>query len=675
MPKIKRHGIQQQVAWLTLLPLLVLTVFLEFFLLQGRFSDLDQALLERGKLISRQLASSSEYGVFSNNQAFLKSIAHGVLHEPDVRGLLILNADAQVLLNEYVSQSRNELLGMPVVASALTDTVAESHKIELSAAQLVAQVNAQSPVKSDERSIWIYQAIIPTQVAVDDLDMTPSVSQIGAVIIEMSKEHTGQDKRKILVITLLATFTFLILSLYLVYLASRTIILPTRQLSAAVEQIARGDLATRVDFDTKIDELNRLARGLNEMAVQLQQDREILQQRIEQATQALRERKDEAERASHDKSHFLATASHDLRQPLHALGLYVSELRRQLSASPQQHLVEQVEQSVDALATLLNALLDISKLDAGAIVPQIQACDVTAMLNRVASDYTMLASINNIRLVIHPIEGHVMSDPILLERIVTNLVSNAIRYSHPNGCVLIACRKRGNQMRIEIRDNGIGISQQDQIFIFREFFQIAKPQLDNSKGQGLGLAIVDRLVKLLGIGIELRSLLGKGSLFALQIALGVQSQRAEHIDRYPRLLDGESGDEHLPLSGKRVLVVDDDQLVLTSTSTILTAWGGEVSIAASLQEVRAMLSSGREWDLIISDYQLGADETGLDVIGTVRAQGMAGIAAILISGDTSSELLQLANSSGHHLIHKPVKPAKLRSLVMFLLQESGASRS
>lgn len=575
MPMIRRHGIQRQVAMLTLIPLLILTVCLEFFLLQGRFSDLDQSLLERGKLISRQLASSSEYGVFSNNQTFLKSIAHAVLHEKDVRGLMILNADEKVLLSEYERHSKSEQLGVVDIASALIGTETGTSKLEQTSPKFTSRVNGQLPISSDEHSIWIYQAIVPAQVSVDDLDGTAISPQIGAVIIEMSKQNTEQHKRKMLLISLLATFVFLLISLYIVYLASRTITLPTRQLSAAVKQIAQGDLGTRVKFDTKVDELSTLAHGFNDMAVQLEQDRVILQQRIEQATGALREKKEEAERANRNKSQFLATASHDLRQPLHALGLYVSELRRQLSSTPQQHLVERVEQSVDALATLLNALLDISKLDAGAIIPQMQPCDIAEMLDRVANDYQMLASISNIRLVVHPLDGYVMSDPMLLERVVTNLVSNAIRYSHVNGCVLIACRKRGNQMRIEIRDNGIGISEEDQSNIFREFFQINKPKLDSDKGQGLGLAIVDRLVKLLGIGIELRSAPGKGTLFALQIALGSEPEILDRTDKHLALVQSDASNDALPLSGKRVLVVDDDQLVLTSTSTILNAWGGK----------------------------------------------------------------------------------------------------
>jgi len=251
-----------------------------------------------------------------------------------------------------------------------------------------------------------------------------------------------------------------------------------------------------------------------------------------------------------------------------------------------------------------------------------------------------------------------------------NLVSNAIRYSYPNGCVLIACRKRGNQMRIEVRDNGIGISQADQADIFREFFQVSKPQLDSSKGQGLGLAIVDRLVKLLGHGIELRSAPNQGSLFALQVPISTEPEKFSGTGTYPVLhASSAEGWESLPLSGKRILVVDDDELVLSGTATILTSWGGTVSTATCLQEARQLLMGGECWDLIISDYQLGVDETGFDVIIAVRAWQGKDIPGILISGDTSPELLLSASSAGHHLLYKPVRPAKLRSLAIFLLND------
>ncbi len=667
---IRRPSIQQQMALITLIPLLILTICLEFFLLHGRFADLDQSLMERGKLIARQIASGSEYGVFTNNQEFLRMIANGSLRESDVRGVAILNASSETLLTvgsmTAAKLDRND-----------DAKVAQQTGKQLTFARWVdvipfGGVNDTNPIKISDQSLWLYQPIVPTQVAVDDLDIGEPAKQIGAVIVEMSKAHTEQDKIEILIVALIGTTLFLMIALYLIYRASLSITRPIHLMSQAVEKIAKGDLSTRTKFYTNVVELSTLAHGLNEMSVELEQDREILQQRIDQATQALREKKDEAVLANQDKSRFLAAASHDLRQPLHALGLYVAELRRQLNSSSQQHLVEQVEQSVDALVTLLNALLDISKLDSGGVIPQYQPCAISTIISRVAADYHMLAAIKNVKLVVRTSNLYVDSDPILLERILMNLVSNAIRYSHPNGIVMIACRKRGNQLRIEIRDNGIGIAQEDQVNIFNEFFQVSKPQLDSSKGQGLGLAIVDRLVKLLGLGIELKSTPGCGSMFALQVPINTELRKLSDSGKYPALSSVMPG-EKLPLQGKSVLVIDDDELVLASTATILASWGGAVESATNLDRLQELLSEGTVWDLIISDYQLADDETGMDVIAMVRRHNSSQTPAILISGDTSTDLLQLANAAGHHLMHKPVKPAKLRSLVMFLLSESSSA--
>ncbi len=664
---IRNPNIQQQMALITLIPLLILTIFLESFLLHGRFADLDLSLMERGKLIARQMASSSEYGVFTNNQEFLRMIANGSLREPDVRGVAILNASSEILLTVGSMTSAKFETGS-------TLKVAQQNGSKLTHAKwgeppTFGGIDVSNQIKESNQSIWLYQPIVPTQVAVDDLDISEPAKKIGAVIVEMSKAHTEQDKLEMLIVALISTVLFLMIALYLIYRASLSITRPIHLMSKAVEKIAKGDLGTRTKFSTNVVELSTLAHGLNEMGVQLEQDREILQQRIDQATQALREKKDEAVLANQDKSRFLAAASHDLRQPLHALGLYVAELRRQLSSSSQRHLVEQVEQSVDALVTLLNALLDISKLDSGGVIPQYQSCRMSAIISRVEADYHMLAAIKNVKLVVRTSSLYVNTDPILLERILTNLVSNAIRYSHPGGCVMIACRKRGNQLRIEIRDNGIGISREDQSNIFNEFFQVSKPQLDSSKGQGLGLAIVDRLVKLLDLGIELRSTLGRGSIFALRVPIDNGQSHLAVSGKYPALQSAMTV-EKLPLQGKSVLVIDDDELVLASTATILASWGGAVETANNLDRLQALLSAGAVWDLIISDYQLADDETGIDVIAMVRKYTNNQTPAILISGDTSTDLLQLANTAGHHLMHKPVKPAKLRSLLMFLLNES-----
>jgi signal transduction histidine kinase/ActR/RegA family two-component response regulator len=643
---MRRFGIRGQITALTLIPLLVVVVSMESYFLGDRFADLDNDLQEHGKLLARQLAGSAEYGVFSNNQAFLESITDYTLTQADVQSIAIVDSGSRILHYAQVLKDGKGIVG---------------------GGEYRPGVDLLNPVRIDARNVWIYQPIVPVQVGLDDLGDTPRPQQIGAVVVEMSRRNTAKRKSEMLWFTVGVTVLILAFPLYAILLASRNITYPIRRLSDAVQQIARGNLETRIHVSNRgTQEFNHLAIGFNNMAMQLQEDRSVLEERIEEATRALREKKEEAERASHDKSHFLAVASHDLRQPLHALGLYIAELQRKVTDGEQQHLVGQVERSVESLSTLLNALLDISKLDAGAIVPHMQVCDVGAMLKHVAADYQILSSLRNIQLVIRSSGAQVHSDPILLERILTNLVSNALRYTPPNGRVMIACRRRGNRLRIEVRDNGIGISRNDQANIYREFFQLNQPQLDSSKGLGLGLAIVDRLVKLLGHKIDLHSAPGLGSVFAVEVPIA--QSPAESASNGTKEREIESVTDESALAGKKLLVVDDDEMVLNSTARILAAWGCEVTLATSMAQVEQFLQDGLTWDMIISDYQLENHATGIDVIAAVQAHLGASLPCILVSGDTGPAVLKLAAVSGHHLLHKPVKPAKLRSLLIHLLE-------
>lgn len=656
---MKQFSIRQYVAWLTFAPLLIMAIGLESYFLHDRFSDMDQGMLDKGESVVHQLASSSEYGVFSNNLEFLQNIANGALQQTDVRGVVILDSDASVLASagEFSSAFQDEIINrnirqnrMPVVPAGDPDNAIVLH-----------------PSTGNAQHLWLYHAIIPTQIALDDGTAKAAIKQTGSVIVEISRIHHEEQKNRMLWTTLLTTMLFLAFTLYLAHTASRKITQPISMLSEAVQAIGAGELGTRVSLSTDVRELATLMQGLNKTTEHLQQEQVVLQQRIEEATQALREKKEEAERASHDKSRFLAVASHDLRQPLHALGLYVAELQRKSAGTAQQRLVEQIEHSIEALSSLLNALLDISKLDAGAVVPQIRPCGVNTMLKRIAADYQMLADVKNIRLVIRPCTGYVTSDPLLLERILSNLVSNAIRYTYQNGSVIVACRRRGKFLRIEVRDNGVGISKADQSNIFREFFQLAQPQLDTSKGLGLGLAIVERLVRLLGHRIELRSAPGKGSVFALEVPISDQPGKAPAAAA-PTQSESAHEAEISPLVGKRILVVDDDDAVLSGTASFMASWGCQVSAAASVAQVAQLVRNGEEWDFIVSDYQLENDTNGIEVVDLVRQHQNRRVPCILITGDTSPTVLRLVSVSGHHLLHKPVRPAKLRSLIEHLLE-------
>ena len=504
-------------------------------------------------------------------------------------------------------------------------------------------------MKSLHRQI-VWLALLPVSLF--------TISLEAFFLIEMSRTE------RLSIVAGLAAATLLLggLFYYLISRLSRRITEPVRTLGDALQDINIGSLETPPA--TQISELDKLVQGVNAMTARLQHEQKSCQDRIDEVTLAMRGKIEVAEGANHNARRFLAVASHELRQPLHALNLYIAELQRKVTGTEQQHLLGQIDHSVEALTNLLNGLLDISKLDARSIVPQIQPCSMRGLLERISNDHSVMARIKNIRLAVRPCSCYVSSDQQLLERILMNLVSNAIRYTRPNGTVLVACRKRGQMVCIEVRDNGIGISQADQSSIFREFHQCVQPQLDTKKGLGLGLAIVDRLARLLGHQITVRSAPDKGTVFSLTLP-------AANRPDLPPVNAEHSEDNLADMAIKRLLVVDDDYLVLVSTAHILTSWGYEVSTADSMLAVNKLLDEGLEWDLIISDYQLEDHITGLNMIQTVKEKLNRSTPCILITGNTSQEVTNITRLAGHHILNKPVRPAKLRSLVEFLLKKKG----
>ncbi len=345
--------------------------------------------------------------------------------------------------------------------------------------------------------------------------------------------------------------------------------------------------------------------------------------------------------AQDETCRILAEAGHDLRQPVQALGLYVAELRRKISNREQRHLVGQVERSVDAISALIDALFDISRLNAGTVRPKIQACDLSALLERIDADFQGTARDRNIRLVVRPCCCTVRSDPVLLERIAMNLVSNALRYTGEKGTVLIACRKRAGHVLFEVRDNGIGIDKSHQADIFREFFHLGD---DNRQGLGLGLAIVDRLSKSLGHKVSLRSAPNRGSKFTLQLASAKASVRSISPRVSPVCERG-------PLIGKRVLLLVRDEATRAEIAGMLAGWGGEISVTSKAGSLECQ--PGAAWDLLICDSKHATGLTGTNT-------------PCIVIGATPRD-------DGALVLNVPVKPAKLRSLVQFALDTAAAS--
>jgi signal transduction histidine kinase len=378
----------------------------------------------------------------------------------------------------------------------------------------------------------------------------------------------------------------------------------------------------------------------------------------------LKLRKDEAERANVAKSRFLAAASHDLRQPMHALALFTDSLRDELDGQPRAlALVQRVQDSIDAMDGLFNALLDISKLDAGVIEKRVRDFPVQPALERLQTMFTPLALERGLRFSVVASGVSVRTDPALLDRILQNLVSNALKYTRAGG-VVVGCRRRANGLSIEVWDSGAGIPPQYRRDIFQEFFQLENPERDRSKGLGLGLAIVDRIARLLGHALTLRSVPGKGSMFAVCVPYGDAANVA------PELPTAEIVSSRF--AGARVAVVDDEGAITDSMRELIERWGCESYCASSAAELLQLLGSrGITPDLLISDYRLRGNENGVALIQQVRAMLGSNLPAILITGDSAPERLVETHAGGFELLYKPVLPAKLRQLMNLLLAQRG----
>nr|MBA2352260.1 hybrid sensor histidine kinase/response regulator [Burkholderiales bacterium] len=372
----------------------------------------------------------------------------------------------------------------------------------------------------------------------------------------------------------------------------------------------------------------------------------------------------EAEAANRAKSQFLAAASHDLRQPLHALGLFTATLGEKVSGQSERSIVGNINASIESLESLFDALLDISKLDAGIVQTAVQDFPLQTLFDQVQTDFAAQAAAKGLRFKVAPSSAVVRSDPVLLGRVLANLVSNAIRYTQKGG-VVVGSRRAGGQTRIEIWDSGSGIPEEYRNKVFEEFYQLGNPERDRKKGLGLGLAIVRRLLDLLALKLDFRSKADRGSVFKVTVPSG-------EIDA-ARGFASASGVPGVDiLSGKFVVVVDDERSVRDGMQALLGQWGCQVLSVGSIDEaIQALAKRSDTPELVLADYRLRGNTTGIDAIRIIQAHYGKEIASVLITGDTAPDRLRETRGSGYQLLHKPVRPAKLRALMSHLLQPRG----
>lgn len=367
-----------------------------------------------------------------------------------------------------------------------------------------------------------------------------------------------------------------------------------------------------------------------------------------------------AELANRSKTQFFAAASHDLRQPLHAMGLFASALAQKEHTPENAKLVSSINGSVHALEALFNELLDISKLDSGVIKPTATSFPLDEVFDRLRAGFVAEASAKHLKLSIPAAPYRVSSDPVLLERILRNLISNAIRYT-PTGEITIAATPAGEAVHIEVCDTGIGIQEHDQKRIFEEFFQIGNPGRTSKKGLGLGLSIVQRLCVLLGYSIHLTSEYGKGTTFSFEVPLRETLPRND-IPPPPATASSD-------LTGKLVVVIDDETAIIEGMEALLSGWGATVITSTTGDDVIAAVHAAETMpDLLIVDYRVGGADSGIDVVHRIRQELDPEIPAILVTGSTTPDLAAQARAAGLDFLLKPVTAEAMRERINRLLK-------
>ncbi len=378
----------------------------------------------------------------------------------------------------------------------------------------------------------------------------------------------------------------------------------------------------------------------------------------------LEEARAEADKANHAKGEFLAAASHDLRQPLQTLNLLNSVLEKTTTDPIARSAVNTQQQSLASMSELINALLDISKLESGSIRPDIKDCSVQAIFQHIRASFEQQANAKGLTLVVPNCDAVVHTDSSLLEQIIQNLVANAIRYTR-KGLIEIKYLLNSTHVRIDVCDTGIGIPVDQQQSIFDDFYQVDSRAGQKRDGLGLGLGIVRRIAQLINCPVELESFPGKGSTFSVKVPIGLAHELAQ-----PAFTDKAAPHATSAL----IMLVDDDPGVTTATRMLLELEGHQVVAAASTRESLDLLHSQQCLpDLIVSDYQLGAGDNGINVIGEIRKLAGWSVPAVLVTGDTTrctSSAVSL--TADCELLGKPVEPLEFLAKVNRLLLEKKA---
>lgn len=490
-----------------------------------------------------------------------------------------------------------------------------------------------------------------------------SASALATRDIRKSINATNQETSRSMEITLQAMMGFILVSAFVAVstflYVSRTVL--RRLVNLRHSMVAHAEGTPNIIDTSGEDEITDMAQSLQYLVDTLR-SREV----------GLTLAKEEAEHASTAKTRFLAAASHDLRQPLQALNLFVYALEGKEKDAEKRDIIHLIRNSLDALKELLNTLLDISKLEAGVVQPNMKDFTAGPMIERIKSEITAIAWANDLELKTVASSAMVHCDPSLLETIVRNLVDNAIKYTE-QGRVLVGCRHHGDRVRFEVWDTGPGIPADQRELIFQDFYQIDNEARKRTQGLGLGLSIVKRMSDLMGCAIGCDSQPGKGSVFWVEAPASHTGM--DHDRRTDQRL-ANNAPLAPPMGEGHIVLIEDDEQVLNGLKALLEAQG---YTTLAFQEANPALIAEtfaikqRMPDLIIADYRLEAQLTGSEAIQMINDHLGLDFPAIIITGDTAPERLREAKKSGFPILHKPVRPEELVAAVRQTLKHQRAA--
>jgi two-component system, sensor histidine kinase len=423
-----------------------------------------------------------------------------------------------------------------------------------------------------------------------------------------------------------------------------------RPMGSALDLFARRQDGTEVPVEVSLSPITEGATVLVAAAIRDVTDRRRVQHELKAARES-------ADRANLAKSRFLATASHDLRQPLQTLSLLNGSLRRLVSDPDVTGVLAQQNLAIQAMTRLLNALLDISKLESGAIRPEITDFTVQALFEEMRNEFATIAANKGLQLAVEPCADAVRSDAALVGQVLRNLVSNAIKYTR-EGCIRLRCLHEPAFVRLEVLDTGVGIPASQLPYICDEFYQVDVPSNTTRDGYGLGLSIVQRITRLLDLRLDVQSEVGRGSTFALTLPAS-NARPARPADAATQAPETSRSAASLP----HVLLVEDDEAVRGATRLLLRVAGYRVSVAASVAEATVRVREHPDVELLVSDYHLGANDTGLMAIAAARVVLGPQLRAVLVTGDTSSAIRELRMDDRTRVASKPIHADEFLALL------------